>query len=181
MQQLLLRRILPENERTVRDFFRDAREFGPEDVDKFLSSVDRYALSRGKTAMFELTGSDSAVTMELWLESAAGGDTMSRMFRIQREGRAFPIGTKVRVVGQGPYWLSREMSPRIPAHAVKVTAAVMNSDVAAVAEMLRHLRTVLTAKNPEKVREARWDLEQACKGSRIWYADLHDGRRFEIF
>ncbi len=181
MQQLLLRRILPENERTVRDFFRDAREFGPEDVDRFLSSVDRYALSRGKTALFELTGSEHALCMELWLESAGGGDTMSRMFRIQREGVPFPRGPKVHLVGQGPYWLSREMSPRVPAHAVKVTAAVMNSEVAAVAEMLRHLRTVLTAKNPEKVREAKWDLEQACKGSRIWYADLHDGRRFEIF
>jgi hypothetical protein len=181
MQALLFRRILPENEKTVRDFFRDAREFGPEDVDRFLSSVDRYALSKGKEAMFELTNSDAALTMELWLESAGGADTIRRMFRIQRDAFAFPRGNKVHLAGHGPYWLSRDMSPRIPAHAIKVTAAVMNTEVGKVAEMLRHLRTVLISKDPEKVREAKWDLEQACKGSRVWHVDLHDGRRFEVF
>ncbi len=184
MQGLLFKRIPPENERRARDFFRDAREFGPEDVDRFLASIDSYAARRGKVATFEQSFSDRAIAMDLWLESADGpNDTISRLFRIHREGKAFPRGGggKQYLVGSGPFYISRDMSKHIPADAVKATAAVMNTEVERLARMLRNLRIVLTSRDPERAREAKYDLERECTGSRIWHMDLYGGRHFEVF
>ncbi len=183
MQGLLFRRIPPENEKRARDFFRDAREFGPEDVERFLSSTDAYASRRGKIATFEQSFSDRSVAMDLWLESAGGpNDTISRLFRLHREGAPFPRGGgRQYLVGTGPFYISRDMSKRIPPDAVKVSAAVMNTDVERLANMLRNLRIVLTSREPERVSEARYDLERECTGSRIWHMDLYSGRRFEVF
>ncbi len=184
MQGLLFKRIPPENERRARDFFRDAKEFGPEDLERFLASTDSYAARRGKIATFEQSFSDRSLAMDLWLESDGGtNDTISRMFRMHREGRAFPRGGqgKQYLVGTGPFYISRDMSKHIPPDAVKVTAAVMNTEIERLARILRHLRIVLTSREPERVREARYDLEQECTGSRIWHMDLYDGRRFEVF
>lgn len=182
MAGLQFKRIPRENEKCVRDFLRDAKDFGPEDVDKFLSGVDDYAARKGKVANFAISYSNSALTMDLWLEPQNGVDaTIRRVFRFQREGKAFPRNGGHYLVGSGAYYLSREMSDYIPHFAIKVTPAIMNSRIDAVSDLLKYLRKLLSCHDQERAREAKWDLEQACKGGRVGFVEFYNGNRLDIF
>lgn len=176
-----LSRIIPEDQKSVRDFFRDAKNLAPDDIERFIENVERHAARLGGSVNIERTESEDTVGIELWLEQMRGLEETRRIFAIRRLANVVKLGSGRKMLSAaGPYYITRDITPHIASYAVHVTPAIMNTEVDGLIQILRTIRVIRHSKDPEKVREARYDLYAACSGTRVGFVDLFCGERMEI-
>lgn len=176
-----LSRIIPEDQKSVRDFFRDAKNLAPDDIEKFMDNVERHASKLGGSVNIEKTESNDTVGIELWLEQLKAAEETRRLFAIRRHANVVKLGSgKKMLSAAGPYYITRDITPYIQPYAVHVTPAIMNTDVEILIQILRTIRMIKAGKDREKVREAKYDLYAACSGTKVGFVDLFSGERMEI-
>ncbi|MEW6721901.1 MAG: hypothetical protein AB1324_01425 [Candidatus Micrarchaeota archaeon] len=179
MRPLLLRRIIPEDQKSVRDFFRDAKNLAPEDIEKFIDNIEKHAARLGGSVNIEKTESKDTAGIELWLEQMKAAEETRRIFAIRRHANVVKLGNGRKLLSAaGPYYITRDIN--IQPYAVHVTPAIMNMDAESLIQILRTIRMIKVGKDLEKVREARYDLYAACSGTKVGFVDLFSGERMEI-
>jgi hypothetical protein len=180
MRGVCFKTMKAEDRKGVRDFFRDAENLAPEDIDKFLGNLERYAGKMGGMVNVEKSSSNDALGMELWLEHLDRISEMRRIFAIRRLAIVIELKGRRRHSAAGPYYMSRGVTPLIQPYAILVTPAVMDTRPENLIEILKNIRIIRNSKEREKVREAKYDLRAACTGTKIGFVDLFSGERMEI-
>jgi hypothetical protein len=181
MEALRFRKISPENEKSVRDFFRDAKNLAPEDIEKFLGGIERHAGRLGGLVNIEKSDSNDALGIELWLGHMGAVSEARRIFAVRRQANEIRLGKSRRVLcPSGPYYLCRDITPIIQPYAVLITPAIMNTEPGNLIEVLKNIRIIKQGRDSEKVKEAKYDLYAACSGTRIGFVDLFSGERLDI-
>ncbi|MEW6036439.1 MAG: hypothetical protein AB1529_07550, partial [Candidatus Micrarchaeota archaeon] len=146
----------------------------------FLGNLQTLAWGAGGIVSAEKSECGDTLGIELWLEGVGQRMEARRLFAIRRKAEERRFGKATLLAPAGPYYLVRDITPLIQPYAVLVTPAIMNTDTESLVSLLKNVRMLKQGRDPERLREARYDLYSACRGTKVGFVDLFSGERLDI-